>query len=59
MIVADSGIAAATLALALIYLSGHMQPWHVLSLMFLRAWAALPVAGHAGQHLADVPREQL
>jgi DHA3 family macrolide efflux protein-like MFS transporter len=37
MIVADGGIALATVALALIYWGGHMQPWHVYVLMFVRA----------------------
>jgi DHA3 family macrolide efflux protein-like MFS transporter len=39
MIVADSCIAAATLLLAIIYISGHLQPWHVYVLMFVRSAA--------------------
>jgi DHA3 family macrolide efflux protein-like MFS transporter len=60
MMVADGGIAAATALLAVIYLTGHMQPWHVYVLMFVRAvgggfhWPAM----QASTSLM-VPREQL
>jgi DHA3 family macrolide efflux protein-like MFS transporter len=37
MMVADGGIALATVALAVIYMGGQMQPWHVYVLMFVRA----------------------
>ena len=60
MMVADGGIALATALLAVIYLGGHMQPWHVYVLMFVRAvgggfhWPAM----QASTSLM-VPREQL
>jgi DHA3 family macrolide efflux protein-like MFS transporter len=59
MIAADGGIALATLALMLIYLSGNMQPWHVYVLMFVRAvgggfhWPAM-----AASTTLMVPKEQ-
>ena len=37
MIVADSSVAAATLALALLFASGVIQPWHVYVALFVRA----------------------
>jgi DHA3 family macrolide efflux protein-like MFS transporter len=52
MIVADGGIALATIALGLIYWGGHMQPWHVFALMFVRPWAA----GSIGPPCRPVPR---
>ena len=37
MIFADGAIALATLALAIIYASGRLQPWHIYVLMFVRS----------------------
>jgi DHA3 family macrolide efflux protein-like MFS transporter len=60
IMVADGTVALATLALALIYAGGHMQPWHVYILMFVRAvggsfhWAAMTASTSL-----MVPNEQL
>jgi DHA3 family macrolide efflux protein-like MFS transporter len=48
MILADGTVALATLALALLFLSGSIQYWHVYLLMFVRsvaAWEILPDDG--------------
>lgn len=37
MIIADGTVALATLVLAIIYASGHLEPWHVYVAMFVRA----------------------
>lgn len=37
LIVTDTGIAAATMILAALFLAGIAQPWHIYTLMFLRA----------------------
>jgi len=39
MMVADSVIAAATVGLALIFVSGEVQVWHIYAIMFIRATA--------------------
>jgi DHA3 family macrolide efflux protein-like MFS transporter len=59
MMVADGGIALATLVMMLVYIGGQMQPWHVYVLMFVRAvgggfhWPAM-----AASTTLMVPKEQ-
>ena len=60
MIIADAGIAAATALLAVIYILGWMQPWHVYVILFVRAiggtfhWPAMQAS-----ITMLVPKEQL
>lgn len=60
MIIADAGIAAATALLAVIYILGWMQPWHIYVILLVRAigstfhWPAM----QASTTLL-VPKEQL
>lgn len=60
MIIADAGIAAATLVLVLLFYTGSVEIWHIYTLMFIRSlggafhWPAM----QASTSLM-VPREQL
>jgi DHA3 family macrolide efflux protein-like MFS transporter len=60
MIVADSLIALATLALAVLFLTGTVQVWHVYLLMFLRSAAgAFHWPAMAASTTLMVPKEHL